>query len=351
MTLNDFIKDPDELAEEIKLRYISDEIPGITREKKGKGFIYLDKGGNLVKDPKILERIEKLAIPPAWEDVWISPINSGHLQATGRDEKGRKQYLYHQKWREAASRHKFDKMLFFGKALPEIRKQVSSDIEIRFLNKKKILATVVWLLGTTYIRVGNEEYEDENEHFGLTTLRDKHVSFSKSSATFEFVGKSGKKHKIGVTHPKVVKIIKRLDELPGYHLFQYIDDNGRRKELDSGEVNDYLKELAGDAVSAKDFRTWGGTLLAATHLNELGVFEDPKEANSKITQAVKVVSAHLGNTPTMAKNYYIHPIVPKAYTDKILIPHFEKVRKSKIDKPKELTKDEFALIKLLESYA
>lgn len=330
------------------LRYVSDNTPGIYRKRKGKGFIHLNFKGEMIRDPKTLDRIESLVIPPAWRDVWICPYDFGHLQATGRDEKGRKQYRYHNLWIDLSSKQKFDKLPEFSQALPWLRAKVERDLKLFGLKQEKILATVVWLLDKTLIRVGNDEYARENKHYGLTTLRRKHVKREKASVFFEFTGKSGKKHRIGIFHPKVTNIIKKLEELPGYELFQYIDEHGQKHVIDSEEVNQYLKEAAGDEVSAKDFRTWGGTVHCAVSLNELGNFETETDAKDKIKNAIKNVSKHLGNTPTICHKYYIHPLIIESYQKRILLSYFEEVAKRMDKKPAKLTDNEYKVKKLLE---
>lgn len=339
--------DPVKLASEVHLRYLSDDSPGIKRVKHGRGFIYLDTNNKQIKDLSTLERIKNLSIPPAWTQVWISPLSYSHLQTTGWDEKGRKQYLYHERWREISQQHKFDKLIYFGQVLPEIRRQLREDMAVKTLNQRKVVATVIWLLEHTYIRIGNETYAEENNHFGLTTLHTKHVNVSGSTIQFEFVGKSGKRQLVDITHPKVAKTIKKLEELPGYKLFQYLDVSGARHELTSDEVNAYLKTITGEAITAKDFRTWGGTVLSAVTLNHLGPFESSKQAKTNITQSVKIVAQHLGNTPTVTRNYYIHPLVPESYQNEKLIPLFEKIKLEK-HSSYGLTDNEYAVLTLIK---
>lgn len=340
--------DPRELAEEANLRYVTDAKPGFLRGKHGKDFRYYDLEGKLIKDKQVIERIEALGIPPAWEEVWICPSANGHIQATGKDEKGRKQYIYHTKWNELSKETKFSKMLFFSSVLPDIRQKISSDMRIDSLSQEKVLATIVWLLDHTYIRIGNKTYADENDHFGLTTFRNRHVDVHGSTVTFEFVGKSGKKHKVGITHPRVAKTIKKLEDLPGYELFQYVDESGEPRPVDSADVNDYLKSLAKEAVTAKDFRTWGGTVTSATSLVDIGDFKNKTELKNNVCEAVKQTAAVLGNTTAVCRNYYIHPVVFKTYEDKVLIPHFDTHRKNS-KKVKGLDLDEYAVQKLLKT--
>lgn len=314
-----------QLKEEVKkhhLRYISDATPGFTRIKKGKGFSYLDRDFKPISDQQTRERINKLRIPPAWTDVWISPIENGHLQATGRDEKGRKQYIYHEEWNTIRQENKFHKMIFMGNILPALRKTIEEHMHEKRLTPNKVLATVVWLLENTYIRVGNKEYVRENNSFGLTTLRSKHTDILGNTVHFSFTGKSGIEHEVDITHPRIARIIRQLENLPGYELFKYVE-NGQKHVVTSEDVNDYLKHLTGEEITAKDFRTWGGTVLAGSKLYEAGNFTSKREAQKKVTQAVKEVACHLRNTPTVSRSYYIHPYIPESYRQKILIPHFE----------------------------
>ncbi len=339
---------PQDLAEEVNLRYVTDQQPGFSRLRYGKKFQYYDLLGERIVSPVDLSRIDELKIPPAWEYVWICPFENGHLQVTGRDEKNRKQYIYHTKWNQISNSNKFDKMVDFSQALPEIRVKVTRDMDIPGLKQEKILATIVWLLDHTYIRIGNEEYAESNGHYGLTTLRSKHVTISGPRVIFEFVGKSGKKHQVGVSHPRVIKTIKKLEELPGYELFQYISEDGEKRPVDSQEVNQYIKSIAKDAVTAKDFRTWGGTVMAADNLDKIGDYKTKTDLKHNLTQTVKNVSKNLGNTPKVCRSYYIHPTVVKTYETRLLIPHFEQYDRSKI---KGLNKIEYATSTLLKKYS
>lgn len=339
--------DPEDLAHEAHLRYVTDSIPGFIRSKKGDGFLYYDLKGSRIHDPKILARIEELRIPPAWDAVWISPFPYSHIQATGKDEKGRKQYIYHEKWHEISKQNKFNKMYTFSQILPQLRSKIETDMAISNLSQEKILATIVWLLDNTYIRVGNNEYAKDNGHYGLTTMRNKHVDIYGSTVVFEFVGKSGKKHKVGVTHPKVAKTIKKLEEIPGYELFQYIDESGEYRPVDSQDVNDYLRAIVKEDVTAKDFRTWGGTVTSAQELVNLGDFSSKKDLKKKVCEAVKNTAQILGNTTSVCRNYHIHPVILTTYEEKKLIPHFEDHRKEGA-KTRHFDRDEYAVQKLLE---
>lgn len=341
------------LARDLKksdLRYISDNSTGYGRKRSGDSFRYFDTAGKQITGDIVLDRIHKLAIPPAWSDAWICPSPSGYLQAIGFDEKGRKQYIYHPDWIKISQENKFHKMLFFGKTLPEIRKKVAKDMLLEELEQDRIIATVIWLLEHTFIRIGNDTYAQENNSYGLTTLRNRHVSVRGKKVKFEFRGKSGVEHSVCVSHPRIAKIIKECIELPGYEIFQYLDDEGQKHPLDSQDVNNYLQTLTGEDISAKDFRTWGGTVLCASELYMLGPSEKMDDKKNKITQAVKKVSKHLRNTATVCRNYYIHPVIFETYQKDILIPHFEDAHKKYKREGAKLEPNEFATLTLLHKY-
>ncbi len=295
------------------LRYVNDDSPGITRKRVGKHFSYLDPNGARIRDPHELQRIKSLGIPPAWRDVWICPLPNGHIQATGRDTRGRKQYRYHQRWREVRDATKYNRMLEFGRALPQIRARIEEDLALPGLPRSKVLATVVRLLELTLIRVGNEEYAQTNRSFGLTTLRDRHVTISGAKVRFEFRGKAGKQHSVMITDKRLARIVKRCQDIPGYKLFQYLDDDGTRQQIDSADVNEYLYTLTEHDFTAKDFRTWAGTVRALTALREMEPPESSTQARKNIAQAVKLAAEALGNTPTICRKCYIHPTVIEAY--------------------------------------
>lgn len=344
-------EDP-EIKEQLKeenLRYISDSIPGIFRQKVRDTFKYYDTNGDLIKDKATKERIEQLAIPPAWKHVWVSPIGNGHLQATGIDEKNRKQYLYHADWIKISQQNKFSKIIDFGLNLSKIRRQTNEAMKSKVLDKKRVLATIIWLLEHTFIRIGNEEYSKENNSFGLTTLRNRHVEVKGEDIKFEFKGKSGVYNSLEISHPIVAKNIKKCSELPGYELFQYIDDNGEKHAVDSQDVNDFLKEITNDEFTAKDFRTWGATNLSANHFFKIGFTPEKTVLKKNISETVKKVASHLNNTVSVCRSYYIHPTVIHSYQKNILVPHFEPFAKTKARKL-GLNWDEYALIKLLEKY-
>lgn len=315
---------PADLRKELKqfnLIYVTDKREGVMRQKIGNKFKYYGSQGKLVNNSKTLKRVSALAIPPAWENVWICPSPNGHLQATGYDERGRKQYLYHQIWIKMCQENKFEKMEFFGNVLPKIRRRVKLDMKLRGLPRKKVIAAIVWLLEKTFIRVGNDEYAKENNSFGLTTLRNKHVKVWGDNVKFEFVGKSGIEHIVDFRSPAIAKIIKRCIELPGYELFQYIDEEGEKQVIDSKDVNNYLKEITGEDITAKDFRTWGATLLCAIKLCKQTYPDDPKQVKKCINDVIKQTSQHLRNTPSVCRNYYIHPQVIKSFHENKL-QHF-----------------------------
>jgi len=295
------------------LTYVSDLDPGIRRRKAGHGFNYLDPEDRPVTDEPTLDRIRKLAIPPAWTEVWIAPIERGHIQATGRDVKGRKQYRYHERWREVRDEHKYDRAIAFGHALPRLRRRVEHDLSLRGLPREKVLAAVIRVMEITLMRIGNEEYAKVNKSFGLTTLRDRHVRVGAGKAMFEFRGKSGKVHRTGFSDRRLARIVKACQDVPGQRLFQYLDDEGQRHSVESADVNGYLRDVLGDDFSAKDFRTWAGTVAAARALVSLPECVGDGEARKNVVTCVKAVAGVLGNTPAVCRKAYIHPAVLEAY--------------------------------------
>jgi DNA topoisomerase I len=300
-------------AAQAGLVYTSDDEPGIRRVRRGKHFEYLGQTGTLVRDARTLDRIRALAIPPAWEHVWISTRPRGHLHATGRDARGRKQHRYHARWRETRDADKFDRVAEFARALPGIRRRVAADLRREGLPKKKVVATVVRLLETTFLRIGNEEYARQNHSFGLTTLRDRHVDVSGSNVRFLFKGKSGVEVSVGVEDRRVARVLKRLEELPGQNLFQYVDGEGERHRVTSDDVNRYIREASGGDFTAKDFRTWAGTLLAACELHEADGFESENEARRRVVDAIDIVARRLGHTRAVCRRAYVHPAVIASY--------------------------------------
>jgi DNA topoisomerase-1 len=296
-----------------RLHYVSDETPGFTRKREGSAFVYLDTEGRRIKSRTTLRRIAALAIPPAYTDVWISPHENSHIQATGRDARGRKQYRYHPRWREVRDDNKYSRMLAFGEALPKIRRHVARDLALPGMPLKKVLATLVRLLETTHIRVGNEEYRRTNQSFGLTTLRNRHVEVKGSTLRFEFKGKGGKLHNIAVEDPRVARIVRQCLEIPGQHLFQYLDAEGQRHSVTSSNLNDYLHDIAGEEFTAKDFRTWAGTLLAARELRSIEPAANATQAKQNVVDAIRRTAQRLGNTAAICKKCYVHPEVLRSY--------------------------------------
>jgi len=332
-------------AREAGLAYFFDQEAGIRREKgRGGLFRYIGTDGKTVRDEKVLERIRALAIPPAWTDVWIAPKANAHIQATGRDVKGRKQYRYHTEWRRVRDAHKYERLYAFGSALPGIRARVECDLSLSGLPREKVLALVVRLLELSRIRVGNDEYAKTNQSFGLTTLRDRHVDIAGATITFDFKGKSGKRHRIKIADRRLARIVKRCRDVPGYELFQYRDEQGERHAIDSSDVNSYLQEITGEDFTAKDFRTWAGTVLAAMSLSDHGDWTSQTEAKHRVNQAVKEVAERLGNTPAICRKCYIHPGVIEAFLDRTLAGD-GKAGRSK--RPPGLAAEEWALMVLL----
>jgi DNA topoisomerase I len=327
------------------LRYCCDGGRGYRRMRTGKSFRYVGPTGRVVTDDKVLKRIRQLAIPPAWTDVWIACDPHAHLQATGRDARGRKQYRYHPKWNEVRHQTKYDRMVPFARALPDLRRRVTADLRESTLSKTKVLAAVVELLGKTFIRIGNTEYARTNKSFGLTTLKDGHVKVRGAEVRFEFRGKSGIRQSIAFCDAKLAKIVKKCQDLPGQELFQYIDDQGRRRAITSADVNAYLKEATGAEFTAKDFRTWAGTLLAAVTLRDAPVETNARKAKGVVVRAVEAVAAHLGNTPTVCRTCYIHPYVLESFADGTLA---EKLAGGK-RRVRGLSADENAVLNLLEN--
>jgi len=295
-----------------ELVYTSDVQPGIRRQRCGAGYVYRAPSGRAVKDEATLARIRKLAIPPAYRDVWICAKANGHLQATGHDARGRKQYRYHARWRQVRDEDKFRRMLDFGRALPRIHRRIAQDLKLPGMPRPKVLATVVRLLETTLIRVGNEQYARENHSYGLTTLRNRHVAVHGDVIEFEFRGKHGIRHRITVADPRAAAVVRRCRELPGQDLFEYVDENGARRDVSSGDVNDYVREATGQPFTAKDFRTWYATISALAQLNGRE-FRTAREAKAQVKDMLCAVAARLGNTPTMCRKCYVHPAVIDAF--------------------------------------
>ena len=307
--------DPREVARQAGLRYASDADPGIRRARHGKGFSYAGPDGQPVRDKQTLARIRALAVPPAWTDVWICRFANGHIQATGRDARGRKQHRYHARWRETRDESKFDRMIEFAAVLSVIRERTDADLARPGLPREKVLAAVVRLLELTLIRVGNDEYARLNRSFGLTTLRDRHARIKGTSIRFRFRGKSGQQHEVGLRDRRLATVVRRCQELPGQELFQYVDEEGTVRDVASDDVNDYLREISGGDFTAKDFRTWAGTVLAYRALRALEPADSATDARRKVVAAMRETAGWLGNTPAVARKSYVHPAVVEAYMD------------------------------------
>ncbi len=345
----DTIVDPRDAAETAGLTYVSDEEPGIRRRKSGTGFTYLKPDGKKIEDKATLDRIRSLAIPPAYTDVWICAKANGHIQATGRDVKGRKQYRYHPAFREVRESTKYERMLEFARGLPAIRETIDEHMRRRGLPREKVLATVVHLLENTLIRVGNEDYAKQNKSYGLTTLRDPHVKVEGAELRFQFKGKSGKTWKLQVKDRRIAKIVKACQDLPGQDLFQYLDENGERQSVTSSDVNAYLKEITGRDITAKDFRTWAGTVLAALALAEFEQFDSEAKAKKNIRAAIEQVAARLGNTPTICRKCYVHPEVFTCYLEGGLLLEVKKqVEEELREELPSLRPEEAAVLTLLQ---
>jgi DNA topoisomerase-1 len=341
--------DPPAAAKAAGLRYVHDDRPGIRREPAGDGFRYRDAKGGPVEDETTLKRIRSLAIPPAWTDVWICPQANGHLQATGRDARGRKQYRYHPKWREVRDEVKYERMIKFGKALPQIRKEVDRALSLPGLPREKVLATIVYLLEATMMRIGNDEYARENKSYGLTTLRNRHVKIDGSEVEFRFRGKSGVYHDVKVHDRRLARIIQRTRDLPGQDLFQYLDEDGETHTVGSADVNDYLRTITGEDYTAKDFRTWSGTVLAAMALQEFEAVDSDAQLKKNVVRAIESVAERLGNTPSVCRKCYVHPAVLDAYLDGTMLEGLRaRAEESLVEDLKDLQPEEAAVLALLE---
>ena len=342
--LKGILQDAVKSAEVINLVYVSDKDPGIQRVERGRNFVYL-KDGKRVKDKNDLLRIKKLVIPPAWQNVWICSLHNGHLQATGLDARNRKQYRYHSRWSEFRNQTKFFQLAEFGKKLPAIREQLEKDLSKTGLPLEKVLAAVITIMQQTNIRIGNSEYEKLYGSFGLTTLKDKHVSINGSTVKFCFKGKKSVYHEIDLKSRRLANIVKQCRDIPGKELFQYYDENGERKSIDSGMVNEYIKNISAADFTTKDFRTWTGTVQAITVLKELGCCETETEAKKKVAEALDIVAKRLGNTRTVCKKYYVHPAIPDMYCNRQLEKYLE--QSAIIDE--KLSEEECILLKILEN--
>jgi DNA topoisomerase-1 len=335
-------------ANKAGLRYVTDGIRGIRRQRSGTGWIYFATNGRPIHDAAERKRLNSLAIPPAWTDVWICPDPDGHIQATARDARGRKQYRYHPQYREARDRSKFRRMLEFSEVLPRLRERIERDLRGDDLSRRQLLATVVRLLDRTLIRVGNDEYVRENRSYGLTTLRRRHVKVDGSMLRFSFRGKSGVEHTIAVADPRLARIIQRCRDLPGEEMFQYLDSAGKRQLVSSDDVNDYLREASGRDITAKDFRTWGGTMLAAVELRRRGAAASRREADRNIVSAIDAVAERLGNTRAVCRKYYVHPALIEAYLMGETAPEPPAIRRTREKRGAALRRDEVVVLQFLQ---
>jgi DNA topoisomerase-1 len=341
--------EPAESAQVVGLRYVSDSHPGIRREGASGNFRYVDPANRVVRDASRRARIKRLAIPPAWTNVWICPLENGHLQATGRDARRRKQYRYHPLWREVRDETKYARMIAFARKLPRIRRRVARDLKRPGLPREKILAAVMRLLELSLIRVGNEEYARDNGSFGLTTMRNRHVDIAGEKLRFQFRGKSGKMHRVEIEDRRLARIVRNCQTLPGQELFQYIDDDGKPQDIGSADVNDYLRESSGADFTAKDFRTWAGTVLAAIALREFEKVDSKAQAKRNIVRAIESVAERLGNTPAVCKKCYVHPAVIDSYIDGSMLKAIQQKAKAQLSNGlRSLSSEEAAVLTLLQ---
>ncbi|HZO74708.1 MAG TPA: DNA topoisomerase IB [Ktedonobacteraceae bacterium] len=339
---------PVESAKAAGLRYVTDAKPGIRRKRVGKHFSYIGLDGKPIHDEKELQRIRSLAIPPAWKDVWICPDLRGHLQATGRDAKGRKQYRYHPQWRKVRDETKYDRMVAFGRALPAIRKRVEHDLKLPGLSREKVLAAIVRLLDITSVRIGNEEYARENNSFGLTTMRDDHVDIEGASIHFQFRGKSGKEQSVDIRDRRLARIVKNCRDLPGQELFQYVDEDQQCHIVESADVNEYLKQISDQDFTAKDFRTWSGTVAAASALQDLGEYETQTQAKKNVVRAIELAAQCLGNTPAICRKSYVHPDIITSYLSGSLLTAIDCEKEQVEDLLEGLRSEEITVLVFLQ---
>lgn len=347
MTTHDSTANSVELAQKAGLRYVNDDEPGYRRKPWGRGFTFLDKSKNHISAGKERQRLESLAIPPAWKDVWICATADGHIQATGRDEKGRKQYIYHSRWEAVRDEVKFNRLVAFGEALPQLRAQVRKDLRGRTLNQQKVTALVVRLLDETLLRIGNTAYAEENGSYGLTTLQDDHMAVAGNRLTFSFPGKGGKRQEVTLQDKRLASLVQQCQDLPGQHLFQYTDEDGEKQAVTSTMVNDYLQAHTGQDFTAKTFRTWGATVAMVEELATLNEADSEQEAQKNVITAVKHVASVLGNTPAVCRQYYVHPAVAAAYVKREMAPILAAVQSGKI--AEGLSEMETAVLALLKT--
>jgi len=342
------LEDPTQAAELANLVYITEKKLTIQRHRHGRGFYYT-KDGKKIKSKSDIKRFKSLVIPPAWNDVYITPLKNGHLQVVGRDEKNRKQYRYHPHWSQIRNKTKFFKMAEFGKTLPKIRTQIEKDLKRPKMDKQKCLAVVLHLMEETHIRIGNSYYAKENKSYGLSTMRTKHLDVFENKLLFEFIGKKGKEHRIPIRDKRIQKLVLQCEEIPGWELFQYYDENGEHHSIDSGMVNNYIHDITGDIFSAKDFRTWAASKIAFETLHNLGIEEQEKQNKKNILTAFDAAAEGLGNTRAVCRQYYVHPILIDKYEDSSIASYFKKLDSIK-NTPKFLSTTETVLLDLLNEY-
>ncbi|HEY9533038.1 MAG TPA: DNA topoisomerase IB [Mucilaginibacter sp.] len=341
-------RDPKVTAKAVGLRYVADSTPGYSRKESGSGWAYIDPDGKAVKDKELIHRFNKLVIPPAYTNVWISPYENGHLQFTGTDAAGRKQYRYHAGWNRIRNQSKYHRLQSFAAHLPAIREQVDRDLARRDLDHEKVVALVVRLMELTSIRVGNESYKKLYGSFGLTTLQDRHVKIEGTNLKFEFKGKKGVFHKVALQSRKLARLVKQCRDIPGKELFQFYDHEGKRCSIGSGDINTYLKNITGEDFTAKDFRTWAGSVSALYAFKEAGEFETVAECKKKIVSVLDEVAINLGNTRTVCKKYYVHPTIIKSYEEGRLFSYIKELDEDKDVKAAELSVAEKALLEILD---
>lgn len=346
--ITSLLSNPDLSAEKANLQYVSEDDLCIVRRKKGKGYQYLQEG-EPVKEKEHLERIKKLVIPPAWEKVKICPFSNGHLQVVGLDTKNRKQYMYHPDWTKFRNLTKFYKLTAFGKILPKIRSQVDEDLDLKGMPQRKVVALVIRLMEETHIRIGNDAYAKLNKSYGLSTLRSRHVEISRGKMKFNFVGKRGIEHSVSVTDKKLIKLVNKCEEIPGWEVFKYFDEDGKKRSIDSGMVNEYIQEVSGELFSAKDYRTWSATKIFFETLREIGYTEEEKQNKSNILKAYDTAAEALGNTRSVCRSYYVHPHVVELYENGKIVACFEKVERKRTSKP-YLSQTEEVLLELLSDF-
>lgn len=342
------LSNPDLAAERANLQYVSEDDLCIIRRKRGKGYQYL-KDGEPLQEEEVLQRIRKLVIPPAWEKVKICSLTNGHLQVVGLDTKNRKQYMYHPEWTKFRNLTKFYKLHAFGKLLPKIRARVDEDLDLRGMPQRKVLALVIRLMEETHIRIGNDAYAKQNKSYGLSTLRSRHVQVSKGKMKFNFVGKKGIEHNVSVTDKKLIKLVNKCEEIPGWEVFKYYDEDGGKRSIDSGMVNQYIQEVSGALFSAKDFRTWSATKIFFEKLREIGHTDVEKQNKSNILLAYDTAAEALGNTRSVIRTYYVHPHVVQLYETGDIVPYFEKIERKRTTKP-NLSQTEEILLEMLSDY-